>query len=183
MMRTVRRRTVSPCVWCAAAAMLAYIGCTPSVRYTRGGLHEPPPRGYTVPQGWDYRKHYTVPANRLSAVAATYLGTPYRFGGMKRSGTDCSGLVCMVYREVSHAKLPRSVGQLRRISRPVPLRDARSGDLVFFRGGLFGRINHVGIFLSGKTFIHASSHHGVRYDKLDEEYYSTHFVDIRRIFG
>jgi probable lipoprotein NlpC len=135
-----------------------------------------------VPRNWDYRKNYTLPKDRVAKVAASYLGTRYRYGGMKRSGTDCSGFVCMVYRDVCHAKLPHSSAKQHALGRKVALHEAQCGDLVFFRGGIFNRINHVGIVISGKKFIHASSRNGVIYSSLDDAYYRQHFVEARRIF-
>ena len=161
-------------IWCA--------GCTSSVRYTRGKAQVSSAGTYYVPRNWDYRKGYTVPGGRLSSVAARYLGIPYRYGGMSRKGTDCSGLVCMIYREVNHAKLPHSTKRLRALGRKISLRQARAGDLIFFSRGPFGRVNHVGIYLSGKQFIHASTKLGVIYSDLDDGYYKERFVELRRIF-
>jgi cell wall-associated NlpC family hydrolase len=166
----------------AAGLIAGSVGCASAVRYTReAGAADRRP-GFAVPRNWDYRKTYAVPPDRLAETAKHYLGIPYRFGGMSRRGTDCSGLVCMIYREVSHAKLPRSTGKLRKIGRVISLQQAKSGDLVFFRGGAFGRINHVGLYLSGRKFIHASTKLGVAYGSLDDAYYREHFVEARRIF-
>ncbi len=166
------------------AVLLGCIGCSSSVRYTRTGSSTGAASSsrYTVPGNWDYRKQYAIPGDRLAAAAARYLGIPYRYGGMSRRGTDCSGLVCMIYRDVSRAKLPHSTGKQRALGRAVSLQQAKSGDLVFFRGGAFGRVNHVGIYLAGRKFIHASTKRGVMYGDLNDAYYKTHFVEVRRIF-
>jgi len=118
----------------------------------------------------------------MQTVAGTYIGVPYRYAGMSRKGVDCSGLVCLIYKEVSRAKLPHSSRSLRRFGKKVGVNKARCGDLVFFRQGIFGRVSHVGIFLNGTRFIHASTKRGVIYSDLNEEYYHKRFVEIRRIF-
>jgi cell wall-associated NlpC family hydrolase len=177
-----KRGAVSPGCIGAAGIILCCIGCTSSVRYTRGSSAGPSARSFTVPRNWDYRKTYTVPGDRLFSAAVRYLGIPYRYGGMSRNSTDCSGLVCMIYRDVSRVKLPHSTGKLRALGRKVSLPQARAGDLVFFRGGPFGRVNHVGVYLSGTRFIHASTKLGVVYSSLDDIYYKEHFVELRRIF-
>ena len=44
----------------------------------------------------------------LAEEARGWLGTPYRYGGADRRGTDCSGLVMELYRSVCATKLPRT---------------------------------------------------------------------------
>jgi len=158
-------------------------GCMePSVRYKRdenGNMH------MIVPRNWDYRSHYHAPKDRLTKIAESYIGTRYKSGGMSRQGFDCSGFVCVVFRELNKAalpRMPRSSKELWNLGETVSEADARPGDLVFFRGGFWGGINHVGIFMGDKSFIHASKSSGVMYDNLDEEYYQKHFAGFRRIF-
>jgi lipoprotein Spr len=162
------------------AFLLIFTGCMePSVRYSRdsdGTMH------IMVPSDWDYRANYKVPEQRLKKIAESYIGTKYKSGGMSRKGLDCSGFVCIVFKELNRAALPRSSGRQWKLGNQVSPDDGRAGDLVFFRGGFWGGINHVGIFMGGNTFIHASSSNGVVYDNLDEEYYKKHFAGIRRIF-
>jgi lipoprotein Spr len=110
------------------------------------------------------------------------LGTRYKRGGENRAGLDCSGFVCRVFRELNGAKLPRSSGKQWKLGRLVSPADARPGDFVFFRGGLFGTVNHVGIYMGGGRFVHASTSNGVIYSSLDDDYYKKHFAGIRRVF-
>jgi hypothetical protein len=161
------------------AAAMALTGCAPSVRYAEdqnGKAH------YYVPPNWDYRTNYKVPETKLKKIVDSYVGVRYKNGGMTRAGFDCSGFVCVVFRELNHARLPRSTGKLRHLGSQVSLDDAHIGDLVFFYGGVFGSINHVGIYMGSRTFAHASTSSGVRYDVLDDDYYQKHFAMVRRIF-
>lgn len=156
-----------------------FSGCAPSIRYTRssdGQIH------YMVPRDWDYRKNYKVPSSRLVSVVESYLNTPYRFAGMSRRGVDCSGFVCLVFKELNHTVLPHSSKRMSHFGYEVGLQQAKAGDLVFFKGGLFGSINHVGIIMNEKRFAHASFKRGVIYSSLDEAYYREHFAQVRRIF-
>ncbi|NLG17473.1 MAG: C40 family peptidase [Fibrobacter sp.] len=167
-----------------AFAIIAFffVGCAPSVRYSRNSAQPAvSSKQYLVPGDWDYRKNYRIPQSRLTAVISSYIGTPYRYGGMSRKGLDCSGLVCLVYREVSHVKLPHSTRRLKNYGRAVPLSQASQGDLVFFKGSS-GRVNHVGIFLGNGKFAHASSSNGVIYSNLSEKYYEQRFWGVRRLF-
>jgi hypothetical protein len=165
---------------CAAALALFAAGCMePSVRYFRdadGKTH------MMVPGNWDYRTQYRVPRTRLKKIADSYLGTRYKSGGTSRKGVDCSGFVFLVFQELAHATFPRSSGKQRKLGTDVGVDEACAGDLVFFRGGIFNGINHVGIYMGNGTFIHASNKNGVMYDTLDEAYYKKRFAGIRRIF-
>jgi cell wall-associated NlpC family hydrolase len=63
---------------------------------------------------------------------------------------------------------------------PVQPSDIRGGDLVFFAiSG--GRINHVGIALNSKQFIHSSSSKGVSIAPLADAYWAPRYVGARRI--
>lgn len=163
-----------------AAICFFSVGCMePQVRYTldgQGKVH------MMVPANWDYRTHYTVPRARLKKIVDSYLGTRYKNSGTSRKGVDCSGFVFLVFQELAHATFPRSSGKQWKLGEGVAIDEARSGDLVFFRGGIFNGINHVGIYMGNNTFIHASNKNGVMYDTLDEDYYKKRFAGIRRIF-
>src|SRR5512133_2740418 len=158
---------------------LLCMGCAPAVRYTRsadGEIH------LYVPRDWDYRKNYKVPQDRLQSIIQEWIGVRYKDGGMNRRGVDCSGFVCLVFRELNGTILPHSSRKMHRLGKSVSISEARSGDLVFFRGGLFNTINHVGIYIGYNKFAHASSSKGVRYSSLDESYYKKRFAEIRRMF-
>jgi cell wall-associated NlpC family hydrolase len=58
---------------------------------------------------------------------------------------------------------------------------ARAGDLVFFRWGLLGGADHVGIYTGAGRFVHASSRLGVIESTLADNYYGSHFIGIRRV--
>jgi probable lipoprotein NlpC len=135
-----------------------------------------------VPKNWDYRKYYKVPSDRLVKVVESYIGIPYRWGGMSRRGVDCSGFVCLVYKELNHVQLAHSSRKMSHYGREVSLSQALAGDLIFFKGGIFGSINHVGIYLGQKRFVHASTNKGVMYSYIDEPYYEERFAEVRRVF-
>ena len=52
------------------------------------------------------------------------------------------------------------------------------GDLVFF--GNFWKISHVGIYLKGNRFIHASTSKGVVITSMDDNYWSSKYKGARR---
>jgi cell wall-associated NlpC family hydrolase len=93
---------------------------------------------------------------------------------------DCSGLVARVLN--SHGiTAPHNSRALYRLGKAVARKDLRSGDLVFFHTRGRG-ISHVGIYMGGGKFVHASSGKGrVRVDTLDEGYYARRYVGARRV--
>ena len=119
---------------------------------------------------------------RLVRQARTYVGVPYRYGGMSRSGMDCSGLVVRLFREVCGIRLPHSTGRLWGAGAAIPLRSMAAGDLVFFRIAGESIPSHVGVYLGRGRFIHASSSRGVIISKLSEDYYKRRLIGLRRIF-
>jgi murein DD-endopeptidase / murein LD-carboxypeptidase len=122
------------------------------------------------------------PQQRLELVINSYLGVPYRYGGTTRNGFDCSGFTSAVYREVYGIELNRTSGAMWKDGAPVSLSSARPGDLVFFKGGRLGRINHVGIYVGGNRFAHSSTSSGVVYNSLQEDYYAKRFAGVRRMY-
>ena len=58
----------------------------------------------------------------------------------------------------------------------------QQGDLVLFRGESGSSIGHVGIYVGGGEFIHASNPKGgVKITALDSSYYNTRYVGARRV--
>ena len=89
------------------------------------------------------------------AIAAQYLGVPYRWGGATPlGGFDCSGLTMYVYAQLG-IPLTHYTGAQIHEGTPVPPDALAPGDLVFFDAGAFGVPGHEGIYVGGGMFIHA----------------------------
>lgn len=119
----------------------------------------------------------------LYAELRSWLGTPYKYAASeKRKGTDCSGMVMEVYREVYHIRLERNSAMMfEKNCKKIDRDDLREGDLVFFITGKSGRISHVGIYLKEGKFVHASSSRGVIVSDLSENYWSKHYTVSGRV--
>jgi cell wall-associated NlpC family hydrolase len=86
------------------------------------------------------------------AVAERFLGVPYLWGGKTSNGLDCSGLV-QVALAACGVPCPRdSDMQEKALGRAIDIRDARRGDLVFWKG-------HVAIVRDEATLLHANAFH------------------------
>jgi cell wall-associated NlpC family hydrolase len=92
---------------------------------------------------------------RAVAIAAQYLGVPYRWGGESPlTGFDCSGLTMYVYGQLG-VPLTHYTGAQLNEGKPVPPEALQPGDLVFFDPGAFGIPGHEGMYIGGGLFIHA----------------------------
>ena len=120
--------------------------------------------------------------HKLYLEAADWIGTPYRSGGDSKKGTDCSGMVCQIYRKVYRTQVPRNSEELKNKSNKIAKRNLKEGDLVFFSSNRSKKkVAHVGIYLKNGKFIHSSTSRGVIVSRLGEDYYSRHWICGGRI--
>ncbi len=128
-----------------------------------------------------------VTSNQMDKVihkALSFKGTRYKYGGTTKSGMDCSGLMFASFKS-ANVVLPRtSLAQATKGNR-VARTKIQKGDLVFFKTNGGRRINHVGLVVSKDSrnvkFVHASSSRGVMISSLREGYWSSAFVQARRL--
>lgn len=118
---------------------------------------------------------------QLLETVADWLGTPYRSGANSKKGTDCSGFVTRVYKQVYGMNLSRSSRSMFHEVKRISKTEAKEGDLVFFRRGPKQPIYHVGIYLKNNKFVHSASNGGVRISSLTEPYYRRHYYAIGRV--
>ena len=120
-------------------------------------------------------------AEKIVNTARKWLGTPYRYGGKDRKGTDCSGMTMSVFGEVAGVALPRNSAAQYEYCVSIGHEDLQPGDLVFFCGKRGGPVNHVGLYVGERRMIHASSSRGVVESSLDERYWLTHYYGSGRV--
>lgn len=130
---------------------------------------------------------FTQKLDDILKEAETYLGTPYRYGGMTRSGIDCSAFVLSVFGAVTGMNLPRVASSQAQEGERINKEDLQKGDLVFFSHGK-GRITHVGIVenvtADGEvTFIHSATSKGVMISSLDDSYWGPKFRFAKRVMS
>lgn len=118
-------------------------------------------------------------SGRAATKAAQQIGRPYRYGGSTPKGFDCSGLVYYSYQQAGQA-VPRTSAAQFSTARPIELREAKPGDLLFF--ATRKSVDHVAIYVGDNTFVHApSSGKKVSVARVTDAYYRDHFVAAGRL--
>lgn len=106
-------------------------------------------------------------------------GTPYKLGGNSKAGIDCSAFVQQTLATQFGIQAPRTTSQQLTMGEEVDRSAPKVGDLLFFRTGYTMR--HVGFYLGGGQFLHASTKVGVTISKLDDPYWRKTFWKVRRV--
>lgn len=125
-------------------------------------------------------------ADKIIWSAVSYKGTPYKYGGVTKSGMDCSGLIHTSFKE-RNIVMPRSSGLLYKEGYKIPLSKAKRGDLLFFKTTNKSRskINHVAIVTSSNNgvvkFIHSTSSRGVIESSMLQDYWRKSFIEAKRV--
>ena len=128
-------------------------------------------------------KKETKPAARptnLEKYAKEWLGAKYVYGAASKRKTDCSGYVMQVYKGFYGISLDHNAQRIYDDGRGYSIKRTKlqEGDLVFF--GNFWKISHVGIYLKGNRFIHASTSDGVVITSMDDKYWASKYKGARR---
>jgi cell wall-associated NlpC family hydrolase len=119
----------------------------------------------------------------LTRVARSFVGAPYKYGGESVRGLDCSAFVRKMY-AIFEVDLPRCAREQYYAGTRVDKNNLATGDLVFFRARPAACYpGHVGIYLGGDMFIHASSlpSRGVKIDHLSGAYFARTYMGAVRV--
>ena len=118
---------------------------------------------------------------QVVALAKQYLGTPYVLGGNGPSSFDCSGFTKYIYAQFGYTLNRTATDQLQN-GVSVSRSELQPGDLVFFKYNTSKPVSHVGIYIGGGEFIHASTNrYMVQIDQMNSGHYANVFVYARRI--
>lgn len=97
--------------------------------------------------------------NEVVAFAKKFVGVRYVYGGKSPKGFDCSGFVGYVFKNFG-IKLNSSAASMYSNGVKVSKSALKAGDILFFDASsrkASGAIDHVGIYIGGGKFIHAST--------------------------
>jgi cell wall-associated NlpC family hydrolase len=109
-------------------------------------------RTYTGPTAADYilnPPYSKLDGTKVMQVAASFVGTPYVFGGETPSGFDCSGYVRYVFAHFG-IDLPHTVIGQSHLGILIKPEDAMPGDIV-----ILNDLSHDGIYAGNGMFYHA----------------------------
>lgn len=119
---------------------------------------------------------------QIVAYAMQFKGCSYVYGAAGPKSFDCSGLTKYVYAHFGYT-LSRSASDQYYNGTSVSKSELQPGDLVLFKSGSTSKAaTHVGLYIGGGQFIHAStSKTGVIVSDLNSSYYTKVYVGARRI--
>ena len=135
--------------------------------------------------GQSKKKKREVKTNVVMSSVKSYVGTPYKYGGMSRKGIDCSGLLHVSF-NTGGISLPRTAKDQSKFGKNVSWNGLKRGDLVFFKfkqkGEKWWHSGVITVAEKGKIrFIHASSSRGVVESNLLSDYYKKNVKGFRRV--
>jgi cell wall-associated NlpC family hydrolase len=113
-------------------------------------------------------------------VAKSYIGVPYRWGGMSPSGFDCSGLVKYSYAKAGRT-LNRTAAQMFYGNGYRIYSYIQPGDLMFFAPTKASRPTHVAMYIGNGKMIMASSSKGVMITSTNNPYWHPRYVGTKRV--
>lgn len=104
-------------------------------------------------------------SKQLYRFITSWSGVKYKLGGLDKNGIDCSGFSYLLQKDIYGKTLPRrSVDQAAAVKNRS-FSHLKEGDLIFFSFG-GSAVDHVGVYLNGDFFVHASTTRGVVVDDL-----------------
>lgn len=121
-----------------------------------------------------------IKVDRVLQMAKQYQGVRYTWGGVSPSGFDCSGFTHYVLLK-NNIIVPRTSADQYNKGVWISKSQLKPGDLVFFTTYKPGP-SHVGLYLGGNKFIHASSGAGkVVISDMNTSYYKQHYIGAKRV--
>ncbi len=169
-------------------AVLTAIALTPDGQWLR--LQNGGAVGYAEARYFSTTPVSVGASSKAAAVvelAQKQIGKPYVYAAKGPNTFDCSGLVGYVYYNAVGITLQRTAyaqGYDDRYAKISKLTDLQIGDLVFFDTSSDSDLcDHVGIYIGGGQFIHASSAGGkvITSSLLNNSYYARTFSWGRRV--
>jgi cell wall-associated NlpC family hydrolase len=123
----------------------------------------------------------------LLAEAERFLGYPYRWGGSSpETSFDCSGYISFILKSSGVKDVGRLGAQgLYNICTPIPLSEAKPGDLIFYTQTYSAPnpVSHVGLYVGEINGVKSMLHAGnpIQYTSVETAYWQNHFYAIGRV--
>ena len=170
-----------------------YAGNVVDLIALEGGWYAVSYNGVTGYVSADYVREYTAATassigEDVVALALSYLGTPYKYGGASAKGFDCSGFTMYIFSQFGYSLPHSATSQWYDSGEQVAREDLQPGDLVLFCDPSRSNgkaCSHVGIYIGDGEFVHAasgsSSGRQVRISSLSEDYYNGYYKGAKRL--
>jgi cell wall-associated NlpC family hydrolase len=114
-------------------------------------------------------------------LARSCLGIKYVYGGESLSGMDCSGFTTYIYKTLFNITLPRRAKDQAYAGTGVSSGNIQIGDIICFDwSSPYGECDHVGLYIGGGQYIHASYSRG-KVVESTVNFSRNPIVSIRRI--
>jgi len=135
-----------------------YILIPISTLFFFNGCAEPEPYSYPNYEIIKPEKACTPNRKNIQELLESYLDKPYVWAEEGPYAFDCSGLTYNIYGSMG-IDIPRVAREQAKMGKPVAFKNLYYGDLIFFgsTNKRSTRITHVGLYLGGGWFAHASS--------------------------
>ncbi len=132
----------------------------------------------TIKKTPEKKGDWVITVENLKSKINKVMGTEYQWGGeTPAQGFDCSGLLNWLF---LHPKLPRTVAEMYQWTVPVKDSELKTGDFIYFKFRSGVGPDHIGLYLGGGKFVHASSTYGVIKARLEKEYYQQRLISYGR---
>ncbi len=154
------------------------VSCAGISGYVRSDLMDITSDGSDVPKA-----ELSSLGQQIAAYALQFVGYRYVYGGSSpTTGFDCSGFAYYIYGKFDYGLLRTASQQYRSNGVSVSKSQLLPGDLVFFSSNGGRSVTHVGIFVGGSRFVHASTWStGVIISDLTSSYYVNAWYGAKRI--
>jgi cell wall-associated NlpC family hydrolase len=114
--------------------------------------------------------------------AMAHLGQAYIWGGVGPNGFDCSGFVYYIHMVSGHSISRGLWGQMEG-GPSIAIDDLEPGDTLFWANTYQAGLSHVGIYIGGGQFIHASDPStGVTISSMNSSYWSSRYIGASRLW-
>jgi cell wall-associated NlpC family hydrolase len=120
-----------------------------------------------------------VPDSGLFALAESFLGVPYRWGGTTADAFDCSGITYRIFHAYG-ITLPRDADDLALAGTEVARADLRKGDMIFTSGSSGGAVSHLGMYWGNGMVLDASGDFGVALRPMPEFFTRMFWITAKR---
>ena len=144
-----------------------------------------PDSGKTMVNNSDSLRNLKI--DSVISFGKKFLGLRYKYSGYSEQGFDCSGFVSYIYGKFG-CKLPHSSAAMATLGDKVDLKDARKGDLIYFKGRSTKgtRVGHVALIIEADSgqikMMHSACQSGIVIEKYNHnDYYTRRFLMIKRI--